>query len=308
MWKGSISSRQSSAWRDTSSRVNESNDSLVQQARHSNRRPASGLLANLTFLSSGSTATAMRSQDAARTSARERVAAEASSRHGLTSLHHAYHGEPSLDRGNLCSSGGTHSASSGSSRRHSTASDTSSSRPSTSVFGFRTAELSEANSSNICVGLATEWLGSRNDYTATDRMSRLTPGSAGYQNASARQALYETSRRESRDEGASGAEALLAARTTALFDAGLNPSHRNAEYDFTDSRNASHLYREITSDGTSHLLSLRFDGGSRHAVATSTRGGRTRLFDPNYGEFEVSSRDVPSLFASLSNRYANPDD
>lgn len=304
MWNRSVSSRQRSGENSTLSRIDKYDDSSSQQSNSSSRRSTSGPLTNLTSLSTGRTATTMTSQDTTRTAFRERVTAETSSRYGLTSHYQALRKDWPSKQGNCTS--GAHGSDSGISN-YGGSSASSPSRPSTSVFSYRSAELSEANVSGICVGLTAEWLRNRDRYTASGRMSVLAPGSGGHEQATNRQMRYQSLKDSLRSQGESARDADYSAQTTMLTEAGLRPSaHGEKKYRYNDSDNSSRMFREITRDRSTHLLSLYFSEGGGHTVATSSSNGRTTLFDPNYGEFNVPSREAPSLFGSLRNRYANP--
>jgi YopT-type cysteine protease-like protein len=178
-------------------------------------------------------------------------------------------------------------------------------RPSTSVFNYRTAELSNANVNGICVGLTAEWFLNRSN-NASDRMAALLPGSEGHESAAQRQKQYQKSHSALRREGLDPAQADLQAQNTMLRNAGLNPASTEKRYFFGDPESSSNLFEKITKSGSKQLLTLHFEGGGKHTVATSTSNGETTLFDPNYGEFSVPMNNVESLFQSLSNRYVNP--
>lgn len=178
-------------------------------------------------------------------------------------------------------------------------------RPSTSVFEYRTAELSGANVNGICVGLTAEWLADRHG-SAAERMAALTPGSGGHTLAAQRQEQYQAHKDDLRHHGMRAPQADLEAQNAVLREAGLSPSGSEKIYDFNDPVRARSLFEKIAKDGSTQLLSLYFSEGGAHTVATSTSNRTTTLFDPNYGEFEVASNDVESLFQSLSNRYKNP--
>ncbi|RRH91108.1 YopT-type cysteine protease domain-containing protein [Mesorhizobium tamadayense] len=180
-----------------------------------------------------------------------------------------------------------------------------SSPESTSLFQYRTAELPQANVSGICVGLAAEWLSNLHNSPGS-RMTALLPGSDGHGSAAGWQQQYQKRRREARSEGAGSSQANLDAKTSTLQAAGLQPSNKEKVYAFDEPTSFSRMLGKVTSDGSKYLLSLRFNEGDRHSVATSTLDGRTTLFDPNYGEFTVQSEQMGSLFESLANRYRNP--
>lgn len=179
-------------------------------------------------------------------------------------------------------------------------------RPSTSVFEYRTAELSGANVNGICVGLLAGWLLNRNNSSGAGRMAALQPGSEGHELAAQRQEQYQTHKDALRRQGMRASQADLEAQNAMLSAAGLEPAGREKKYRFNDPASAASLFEKIAKDGSTQLLSLFFAEGGAHVVATSTSNGETTLFDPNYGEFSVASHDVDSLFESLSNRYKNP--
>ena len=118
---------------------------------------------------------------------------------------------------------------------------------------------------------------------------------------------YQTLKDSLISQGETRRNADYSALTTALIEAGLRPSALGEkDFLYNGSGSASRMAREVGRDRSAHLLNLYFAEGGAHTVATSTSNGRTTLFDPNYGEFNVSTREIPSLVDSLSNRYANP--
>ncbi|MFB9984666.1 YopT-type cysteine protease domain-containing protein [Mesorhizobium newzealandense] len=185
------------------------------------------------------------------------------------------------------------------------ASTSSPARPSTSVFEYRTAELSQANENGICVGLTAEWLLNRNN-SASARMNALIPGSERHASAAVRQQQYQDLKDVLRSEGAGSSQADLQAQNTVLQEAGLAPSGKEKKHKFGEPSSFSRMLDKITEDGSTHLLSLYFAQGGAHTIATTASNGMTTLFDPNYGEFTVGSREMASLFQSLTNRYRNP--
>ncbi|WP_246501420.1 YopT-type cysteine protease domain-containing protein [Mesorhizobium caraganae] len=187
----------------------------------------------------------------------------------------------------------------------SSASTSSPARPSTSLFEYRTAELPEANENGICVGLTAEWLLNLNR-SASARMNAILPGSEGHASAAMRQQQYQNLKHLLRTEGAGASQADLQAHNTILREAGLAPSGKEKKYTFGESSSLSRMISKITEDGSTYLVSLYFYGDGAHTVAMSASNGVTTLFDPNYGEFTVQSREMASLFRSLTNRYRNP--
>ncbi|GLR46245.1 putative cysteine protease YopT-like protein [Mesorhizobium amorphae] len=184
-------------------------------------------------------------------------------------------------------------------------STTSPARESTSVFQYRETELHDANVDGICVGLAAEWLGNVHN-SPRSRMNALAPGSHGYYSAANLQERYMDIGSSRRTEGAETSQAALEARTTVLQSVGLEPSRKEKVYAFDDPESFSSMLKRINKEGSKHLLSLRFAEGGRHVVATAVSGGKTTLFDPNYGEFVAEAHQMGSLFQSLANRYRNP--
>lgn len=156
-------------------------------------------------------------------------------------------------------------------------------RPSTSVFEYRTAELSEANVDGICVGLTAEWLLNLNN-SASNRMAALRPGSESHASAATRQQQYQDLTDSLRRQGAGSAQADLQAQNTMLQEAGLAPSGKEKKYQYGEPSSFSRMLDKITRDGSTHLLSLYFAEGGAHTIATSASKGMTTLFDPNYGE------------------------
>ncbi|MBM2715273.1 C58 family peptidase [Mesorhizobium caraganae] len=189
----------------------------------------------------------------------------------------------------------------------SSASTSSSARPSTSLFNYRTAELLQANTDGICVGLTAGWLlNLNNGNSASARMNALMPGSQGHAIAAERQHEYQTLKDLLRSEGARATQAELQAQNTMLQQAGLAPSGEEKRYKVGEPSSFSRMLDKITEDGSTRLLSFYFAEGGAHTVATSASNGMTTLFDPNFGEFTVRSQDMASLFQSLINRYRNP--
>lgn len=178
-------------------------------------------------------------------------------------------------------------------------------RPSTSVFEYRTAELSQANVEGICVGLTAEWL-LRLNSGASDRVAALRPGSENHSAAATRQQQYQELKASLRRQGAASAEADLEAQNAMLRAAGLTPSGKEKKYRYGEPSSFSRMLDKISVDGSTHLLSLYFAEGTAHTIGTSASRGMTTLFDPNYGEFTVRSSELDSLFQSLGNRYRNP--
>ncbi|RXG89130.1 YopT-type cysteine protease domain-containing protein [Bradyrhizobium zhanjiangense] len=179
---------------------------------------------------------------------------------------------------------------------YSSSSPSSPARPIPPLFGYRTAELSEANVNGICVGLAAEWI--RNlPSSPSSRMRALRPGTETHSSAAVRQQRYE-------DVKTAEGSHNLQARSTMLREAGLEPSAEETRYEFgTSSRQ---IVNEVTHDPSIYLVSLRFAEGGSHMLATSTSNGMTTLFDPNYGEFTVRPDQMGDLFESLADRYSKP--
>ncbi|OAE99966.1 peptidase C58 [Bradyrhizobium centrolobii] len=178
-------------------------------------------------------------------------------------------------------------------------------RPSTSLFEYRTAELTEANVGGICVGLTAEWLGNLTSSPST-RMNALTPGSDMHDSAAVRQQRYQSLKRQLLSEGVEASQADFEAQNTVLREAGLAPTGKEKAYSFGEPSSMSRMLKKITDDGSKYLLSLYFAERTSHTIATSALDGRTTLFEPNYGEFTVRSEQMSGLFESLSNRYRNP--
>ncbi|MCA1510265.1 YopT-type cysteine protease domain-containing protein [Bradyrhizobium sp. NBAIM01] len=171
-------------------------------------------------------------------------------------------------------------------------------RPVRALFEYRTAELPEANVNGICVGLAAEWI--RNlPSSPRSRMSALRPGTQTHSSAAGRQQRYEELK-------TAGGSHNPQARSTMLREAGLAPSAERTGYRFGTSSRIDQIVNEVTQDPSIYLVSLRFTGGGAHTMATSTSNGRTTLFDPNYGEFNVRPDQMGDLFKSLADRYSNP--
>ncbi|WP_312891240.1 YopT-type cysteine protease domain-containing protein [Mesorhizobium silamurunense] len=199
----------------------------------------------------------------------------------------------------------TADATSSHSSHSSSASTSSPARPSTSLFEYRTAELHEANENGICVGLTAEWLLNLNR-SASARMNAILPGSEGHASAAMRQQQYQNLKHLLLTEGAGASQADLQAHNTILREAGLAPSGKEKKYTFGESSSLLRMISKITEDGSTYLVNLYFSGDGAHTVAMSSSNGVTTLFDPNYGEFTVQSREMSSLFQSLTNRYRNP--
>ncbi|MCA1437334.1 C58 family peptidase [Bradyrhizobium sp. BRP20] len=180
----------------------------------------------------------------------------------------------------------------------SSSSPSSPARPIPPLFGYRTAELSEANVNGICVGLAAEWI--RNlPSSPSSRMRALRPGTETHSSAAVLQQRYE---RLKAAESSHNSQA----RSTMLREAGLEPSAEQKRYRFGTSSRIGQIVSEVTHDPSIYLVSLRFAEGDAHMIATSTSNGMTTLFDPNYGEFTVRSNQMGELFKSLADRYRNP--
>lgn len=221
--------------------------------------------------------------------------------------------DESVDRMGLCfSKPHTSDAidSSPSTSRHSTSSLSSSSElssagsPVRDLFDYRTAELSEANVSGICVGLVAEWLLSLPS-NPSSRMRALLPGTENHSSAARRQGEYErvlTSLKEDTAEGSHN----LQAKSTMLRNAGLEPSGEQTGYRFGTSSRIDKIVKEVTRDASRYWVRLNFVGGGGHSIATATSNGTTTLFDPNHGEFAVASDRVGGLFKSLAERYSSP--
>ncbi|WP_246510322.1 YopT-type cysteine protease domain-containing protein [Bradyrhizobium glycinis] len=50
---------------------------------------------------------------------------------------------------------------------------------------------------------------------------------------------------------------------------------------------------------------MRFPEGQAHLVAKSTSNGTTTLFDPNHGEFAVTSDRMSHLLGSIATSYGD---
>ncbi|WP_439399782.1 YopT-type cysteine protease domain-containing protein [Bradyrhizobium sp. PMVTL-01] len=205
--------------------------------------------------------------------------------------------------------------SSPSTSRHSTSSLSSSSElssgasPVRDLFDYRTAELSEANDSGICVGLVAEWLlslpsSSSSRSSPSSRMRALLPGTENHSSAARRQGQYEQVFTLLKEDGAEGSHNLQA-KSTMLRDAGLEPSGEQTGYRFGTSSRIAKIVKEVTQDASRYWVRLNFVGGGGHSIATATLNGTTTLFDPNYGEFSVASNRVGGLFKSLAERYSS---
>lgn len=178
-------------------------------------------------------------------------------------------------------------------------------RPITPLFDYRTAELHEANVDGICVGLTAEWFRNLHNSPST-RMSALAPGSQTHYSAAERQEEYQDGKDQLRLEGLGESQADLEAQNSMFRRAGLKPSGKEKVYQFGEHSSVSRMLGKITNDGSEYLLTLYFAEGGSHTVATAAQGGRTTLFDPNYGEFTVQSEEMEDLFQSLANRYRDP--
>ncbi|MDA9406026.1 YopT-type cysteine protease domain-containing protein [Bradyrhizobium sp. CCBAU 45384] len=221
--------------------------------------------------------------------------------------------DESVNRMGLCFSK-PHTAdaidSSPSTSRHSTSSLSSSSElssaasPVRDLFGYRTAELSEANVSGICVGLVAEWLISLPS-SPSSRMRALLPGTENHSSAARRQGQYEQVVTLLKEDGAEGSHSLQA-KSAMLRDAGLEASAEQTGYRFGTSSCIDEIVQEVTQDASRYWVRLNFVGGGAHSIATATSNGTTTLFDPNYGEFAVAPDRLGGLFKSLAERYSSP--
>jgi YopT-type cysteine protease-like protein len=120
------------------------------------------------------------------------------------------------------------------------------------------------------------------------------------------QQQYQDEKTRRLRQGAESSQADLEAQNGVLRDVGLRPSEKEKVYNFGEESSFSRMLDKITDDGSRYLLGLNFAEGGAHLVATSTLGGTTTLFDPNHGEFDVSSDQMEAFFVSLANRYRNP--
>lgn len=127
-----------------------------------------------------------------------------------------------------------------------------------------------------------------------------------YYSAAERQQEYQVGKDQLRFEGLGDSQADLEAQNSMLRRAGLNPSGKEKVYRFGEQSSVSRMLGKITNDGSEYLLTLYFAEGGSHTVATAAQGGRTTLFDPNYGEFTVQSEEMEDLLQSLANRYRDP--
>ncbi|WP_456724726.1 MULTISPECIES: YopT-type cysteine protease domain-containing protein [unclassified Bradyrhizobium] len=171
------------------------------------------------------------------------------------------------------------------------------------MFQYRTTELPGANVDGICVGLAAEWFLNLAS-SPSSRMSALLPGAQNHASAAVRQQRYEDLKALLQRDRARDSPNLHA-KTTMLREAGLEPADEQTRYTFGTSSRIARIVNEITDDRSVYLISLRFAAGGAHAIASSTSNGMTTLFDPNYGEFTVRSRQMGELFKSLGDRYSN---
>lgn len=173
----------------------------------------------------------------------------------------------------------------------------SSARRDSSLSSFMTAELSGANTGYICAGLASEWLTRSNIGSASDRMSALQTGTAAHCRATSRQGMYVDAWRQASSRGS--AAPLGEARMALLRATGFRPTSAAESFYPHDPQSFANLSRAIAQEGASCLVSLRFTNNGGHSVATTTSHGRTRLFDPDLGEYEAPSSNASALLERL---------
>jgi YopT-type cysteine protease-like protein len=161
------------------------------------------------------------------------------------------------------------------------------------------------NEQNICAGLSTEWLLLNGHGNAPDRLATLAPGSAAHRAATERHDIYLAAIAKAHQSGAT--HPLNDGANTILGNAGLKKLGDAIPVFVESAQDMDEVAQHVTQANTRFLLSLRFMNGHGHAIAATHQGGQTRLFDPNLGEFQASSRDTTQLLKQLATHYESMD-
>ncbi|WP_081357853.1 YopT-type cysteine protease domain-containing protein [Ralstonia pseudosolanacearum] len=163
----------------------------------------------------------------------------------------------------------------------------------------------DLNQANICAGLSTEWLRLKGAGTASSRLDRLAPGNAVYETAAARHGRYHDAIAHAHRSGAE--EPITEGAKAILRDAGLQKIGSSTTIYCSPYRGLGAVAEQLAKSNTRFLVSLRFMSGQGHAIAAATSGNRTKLFDPNYGEYEAASNQVHGLLRAVAANYSAQD-
>jgi YopT-type cysteine protease-like protein len=161
------------------------------------------------------------------------------------------------------------------------------------------------NEQNICAGLSTEWLLLNGHGNAPDRLATLAPGSAAHRAAAEKHDIYLAAIAQAHQSGAT--HPLNDGANTILSTAGLKKLGDSIPVFVESAQDMDGVAQHLTQANTRFLLSLRFMNGHGHAIAATHQGGQTRLFDPNLGEFQASSRNTAQLLKQLASHYESRD-
>ncbi len=163
----------------------------------------------------------------------------------------------------------------------------------------------DLNRANICAGLSTEWLRLKGAGTASSRLDTLAPGNAAYDTAAMRHERYQDAIAHAHHSGAE--EPITEGAQAILRDAGLRKIGQSTTIYCSPYRGLSAVAEPLAKSNTRYLVSLRFQNGEGHAIAVATSGNRTKLFDPNYGEYGAAPDQVHGLLRSLAAHYSAQD-
>lgn len=177
-----------------------------------------------------------------------------------------------------------------------------SSRQNLAAFQVAQANL---NQQDICTGLSIEWLLLREQGNAAKRLATLQPGSAAHQAASDKHDIYLAAIAQAHKTGAT--HPLNEGANAVLSVAGLKKLGDSIPVFFETAEDIATVAKNLTQNNARFLLSLRFANGQGHAIAATNSAGHTRLFDPNLGEFEASSKDTTTLLKQLAAHYGSMD-
>lgn len=175
-------------------------------------------------------------------------------------------------------------------------------QPPLSDYQVASADLNQAN---ICAGLSTEWLRLKGAGNASSRLDTLAPGNAAYDTAASRHGRYHDAVAHAHRSGAE--EPITEGAKAILRDAGLQKIGPSTTIYCSPYRGLGAVADELAKNNSRYLVSLRFMSGQGHAIAAATSGNRTKLFDPNYGEYEAASNQVHGLLRALAAHYSTQD-
>ncbi|CAJ0770951.1 YopT-type cysteine protease domain-containing protein [Ralstonia chuxiongensis] len=163
----------------------------------------------------------------------------------------------------------------------------------------------DLNRANICAGLSTEWLRLKGAGTASSRLDTLAQGSTAYDTAAMRHGRYHDAIAHAHRSGAE--EPITEGAKAILKDAGLRKIGESTTIYCTAYRGLGAVAEHLAKNNTRYLVSLRFMSGQGHAIAAATSGNRTKVFDPNYGEYEAAPSQVHGLLRALAAHYSGQD-